>query len=264
MGPSVRSVRLVGALMRTSVVTAMQYRSDFVVGMLSGLGGTILAVVPLFLVYGHTDSVLGWTFSDTLLVMGLFLLMNGLVGTFVEPNLGAVVEGIRTGSLDHVLLKPADGQLLVSLSRIQVDHFWDVVASVGLITWCLSQSAAWTPVDLGVGLLLLLSGLAAIYALWLMAICTSFFFVRVDNLRFLLWSASGAGQWPVQVYGPFIRTLLTYVFPVALVTTFPAIALRGEWSGTTLGIGLGTSLFFVVLSRVVWVRSMASYTSASS
>ncbi len=259
-----RSARVVSALMRTSIANAMQYRSDFVVGLISGLAGTVLAVVPLFLVYGHTDSVLGWSFTDTLLVMGLYLLMNGLVGTFVEPNLGAVVEGIRSGSLDHVLLKPADGQLLVSLSRIQVDHFWDVVAPTGVIEWCLWNSPSWTPLDLAVGSLLLVSGLASIYALWLMAICLSFFFVRVDNLRFLLWSASGAGQWPVQVYGRFIRMLLTYVVPVALVTTFPAIAFRGEWSGWTLGIGLGTSAAFLVVSRGVWTRSMGAYPSASS
>ena len=259
-----RSVRVIGALMRTSLVNAMQYRSDFVVGLVTGLGGTLIATVPLFLVYQHTDSVLGWTLTDTLLVMGLYLLMNGLVGTFVEPNLGAVVEGIRTGSLDHVLLKPADGQLLVSLSRVAVDRVWDALAAVALIAWCLWNQPVVTALDVGIGVLLLVSGLGAIYGLWLMAICTSFFFVRVDNLRFLVWSAAGAGRWPVSVYGTFIRLILTFAFPVALVTTFPAVALRGDWSAWLVGTGLATSLGFLLGSRVVWTRSLAAYTSASS
>ena len=33
--------------------------------------------------------------------------------------------------------------------------------------------------------LMLACGLVAIYGLWLLAICASFWFVRVDNLRFL-------------------------------------------------------------------------------
>lgn len=259
-----RSVRVILALMRTSLVNAMQYRSDFVVGLVAGLGGTVIATVPLFLVYQHTESVMGWTFVDTLLVMGLYLLMNGLVGTFVEPNLGAVVEGIRTGSLDHVLLKPADGQLLVSLSRVQVDHLWDALGAIVVIGWCLSNLPALAVLDVAVGVLLLMSGLVAIYALWLIAICTSFYFVRVDNLRFLLWSASGAGRWPVAVYGRFIRLVLTFAFPVALVTTFPAVALRGEWSAALVVTGLVTSLAFLLGSRLVWTRSLAAYTSASS
>jgi ABC-2 type transport system permease protein len=257
-------MNVVGALLRTSVVNAMQYRSDFVVGLFTGLGSTVLATVPLLLVYRHTDSVLGWSMFDTLLVLGLYLLMNGLVGTFVEPNLGAVVEGIRQGTLDHVLLKPADGQLLVSLSRIQVDHVWDVLAAVGLIAWCLANQPVVTGLDVIVAVLLLVGGLGAIYGLWLLAICTSFFFVRVDNLRFLLWTASGAGQWPVNVYGALIRFVLTFLFPVALVTTFPAVALRGEWSGWTVAIGLVTSIAFLVGSRWAWQKSLANYTSASS
>ncbi|MEZ4316764.1 MAG: ABC-2 family transporter protein [Myxococcota bacterium] len=258
------SVRVVAALMRTSVTTAMQYRSDFMVGLLSGLGETLVATVPLFLVYQHTESVLGWGFYDTLLVMGLYLLMNGLVSTFVEPNLGAVVEGIRSGALDHVLLKPADGQLLVSLSRISVDGIWDALAAIVLIAWCLANRAELTALDLGVGALMFGSGLVAIYGIWLLAICTSFFFVRVDNLRFLLWSAAGAGRWPVGVYGTIIRLVLTFAFPVALVTTFPAVALRGQWDLTLVATGLITSLGFLLGSRWAWTRSLAAYTSASS
>lgn len=259
-----RSLQVIGALMRTSLANAMQYRTDFVVGLFTGLGGTIIATVPLFLVYQHTDTLLGWGFYDTLLVMGLYLLMNGLVGTFVEPNLGAVVDGIRTGTLDHVLLKPADGQLLVSLSRIQVDHFWDVLAALGVIGYCVWNLPSVSVLDVGIGAVMLACGLVAIYGLWLMAICTSFFFVRVDNLRFLLWSASGAGQWPVTVYGWFLQMVLTFAFPVALVTTFPATALRGEWDGLLVATGIATSLAFLLGSRLAWTRSLAAYTSASS
>jgi ABC-2 type transport system permease protein len=260
----VRNFRVIGALMRTSVANAMQYRSDFVMGLFTGLGSTLIATVPLFLVYQHTESVLGWTFVDTLLVMGLYLLMNGLVGTFVEPNLGAVVDGIRTGTLDHVLLKPADGQLLVSLSRIQVDRLWDVLAAAVVIGWCLWNLPGLSALDVGVGVLLLGAGLVAIYGLWLIAICTSFFFVRVDNLRFLLWSASGAGRWPVAVYGKALQLVFTFLFPVALVTTFPATALRGDWDAMLVATGIATSLAFLLGSRVVWTRSLAAYTSASS
>ena len=60
------------------------------------------------------------------------------------------------------------------------------------------------------------------------------------------------------------RFLLTAVVPVALITSFPADALRGTWTMGTLGVAAAVSLGFVVGSRWAWNRSLANYTSASS
>ena len=49
---------------------------------------------PLALVYLHTDQVMGWAPADAALVMALFLMLQGLVGGLIEPNLGMVIEGI--------------------------------------------------------------------------------------------------------------------------------------------------------------------------
>ncbi len=102
------------------------------------------------------------------------------------------------------------------------------------------------------------------YGIWLMAICTSFWFVRVDNLRFLLWSASDAGRWPLDVFAGWIRFLLVVVLPVGVVTTFPAMALRGTWSWGLVATGVAVGLGFLLASRLAWNRALGSYTSASS
>src|SRR6185503_14084452 len=100
--------------------------------------------------------------------------------------------------------------------------------------------------------------------IWIFAICASFFFVQVDNLRYLLMSVSETGRWPVTVFAGWVRILLTVVLPVGIITTFPAMALRGTWSGQTVAIALGTATGFVIASRLAWTRSLAAYTSASS
>jgi ABC-2 type transport system permease protein len=102
------------------------------------------------------------------------------------------------------------------------------------------------------------------YGLWLLAICASFWFVRVDNLRYLLWSVTDAGRWPITVFSGPIRWALTVAVPVAVLTSFPALAIRGRWDATLLAVAVATTLAFVVGSRIVWRRSLASYTSASS
>lgn len=256
-------LRVPVALLRASLLVAMQYRSDFLFDLVTGVVRTAASVAPLLVVYAQVDAVRGWAFDDAMLVMALFLVMQGLIGGLVEPNLGEVVDAIRDGTLDLVLLKPADAQLLASVRRVDPSALWDLFAGLALGAWSLAHRDV-AAVDLGVAAALLASGLVSIYGLWLLAICLSFHFVRVDNLRFLLEAVASAGQWPISVFSGWVRFVLTFVVPIAVLTSFPAMAVRGAWDGRLVVTAVGIAVIFGVGSRIAWVRSLAAYTSASS
>lgn len=257
-------MRVIGALMRASLMTALQYRANFISDSLTGLARTFATAAPLWLVFQHTDAVAGWDIHEASLVMALYLLMEALVGGLIQPNLGMVVEAIRLGSLDLVLLKPADAQLLVSLRSVAPARIWDLLAAFALGGWALSHLPPPAPLDVLVAVAMLASGLASIYAIWLLAICTSFFFVRVDNLQHLLSSVMETGRWPLSVFHGWMRWMLTVVIPVGIITSFPAMAVRGHWDPTLVMLGVGVAAAFVAGSRAAWLQSLASYTSASS
>lgn len=259
-----RAGAVVGALVRVSLATGLQYRADFLFDGLTGLLRTGATVAPLAVVYAHTGSIGGFSPADAGIVMALFLFMQGVIGGLVEPNLGMVVEGVRTGTLDLVLLKPADAQLLVSLRAVAPAHLWDVVAAGAVAAWSWGAAPGPAGVDVLLAGLLVGCGLVSLYGLWLLAICASFVFVRVDNLRWLLWSAADAGRWPMTVFQGWVRWTLTYLVPVGLMTTFPALALRGEAGAGVVGSALATAAVFGLGSRLVWRWSLSRYTSASS
>ena len=73
------------------------------------------------------------------------------------------------------------------------------------------------------------------------------------------------GRWPVDVFrSAVLRVIFTAVFPIALMTTYPARALLGSLTTQTLGaVFLGGALF-ITSSRLVWLRAIRAYTSASS
>lgn len=259
-----RTLRTVGALMRASLMTGLQYRSDFLFDSATGLFRAFATAAPLWLVYQHTDAVMGWALPDAALVLALFLVMQALIGGLIEPNLATVIEGVRLGTLDLILLKPADAQLLVSLRSIAPARMWDLVAAVVVGGWALQRMPTPSPLDVAIALAMLAAGLASLYSLWLLAICASFFFVRVDNLRFLLRSVTDAGRWPITVFSGWVRWALTLIIPVGIITSFPAMALRGRWDASLVAVGLLTAAAFLWGSRQVWKKSLASYTSASS
>jgi ABC-2 type transport system permease protein len=264
MERSVRELRLLGALLRVAFMNAAQYRASFVIDFVTGAVGTVGTVLPLVFVYDHVAEVSGWTFDQALLVTGFFFILEGLTGLAIEPNLGAVVEGVRSGSLDYLVLKPVDAQLAASLQRIAPAKIWDVLAGIGVTAWGMSALPRVTPQDVLAALLLLAAGLVAIYGLWILVICTSFWFVRVDNLRFLLSAILDAGRWPVTVYRGWVRMLLTVVVPVALVTSFPAMALLGRLEPGMALRTLAVAAVLLFASRIGWLWALRHYTSASS
>lgn len=252
------------ALVRVALMTAMQYRASFLLEFLVGLGTTVGVALPLLFVYDHTASVAGWSLHEALLVGAFFLVLQALVGGLVEPNLGALVEGVRSGQLDYLLLKPPDAQFVASFQRVAPARLWDLLGGLAVGGYALSHLPTPTVAGACTAAGLLLAGLAAVYGLWVLVICTSFWFVRVDNLRYLLGAVVDAGRWPVTIYTGWVRVFLTVFVPVALVTSYPALALLGRLERGLALQALAVGLGMLVVSRFAWVRALRHYTSASS
>jgi viologen exporter family transport system permease protein len=262
---SVRYLRLLAVQFRASLQASIQYRVEFLVQGAMSFFWMAWAVVPLLVVYGTRESVAGWDLDQALVVMGWFLAMKGVLEGAVNPSLASVVEHIRKGTLDLVLLKPADAQFLVSTAKFAPWHVVDLLAGVGVVAWALARIGRWPgPPEAAAALLLTACAVAVLYSLWILVVSAAFFVVKVDNLSFLFLSIFDAARWPVSVFRGFWRFLFTVVIPLALMTTLPAEALLGRIRPATVLLAVAGSAAFVASARVVWLRAIARYTSASS
>lgn len=262
-GPSTRMA--VAAQWRVAWMTALQYRSNFVAEAVMTLFWLGWTVAPLFFLFHQRDTIAGWTWNEALIVTGFFVTLQGLLEGVVDPNLRAVVEHVRKGTLDFVLLKPHDAQLLVSFSRTVPAKIFHVLGGVGLVVWSTAQlDRAPSPADIAIAVTLLFTGALALYGLWLMIVSTAFWFVRIDNLSYLLTSLLDAGRWPVSIYQAAVRFVLTFIVPVGIMTTWPALALRGLIEPATAAVAIGTCAAFLLVSRQVWRFALRHYSSASS
>ena len=255
----------VGAQWRVAWMTALQYRSNFVAEAVMTLFWLGWTVAPLFFVFHQRSTIGGWTWNEALIVTGFFVTLQGLLDGIVDPNLRGVVEHVRKGTLDFVLLKPHDAQLLVSVSRTVPAKIFHVLGGLGLVAWSASRlDRAPTAADVAVAAALLGAGALALYGLWLVIVSTAFWFVRIDNLSYLLSSILDAGRWPVTIYRTTVRFVLTFIVPVGIMTTWPALALRGQMGPATALVAIGTSAAFLITSRFVWRFALRHYASASS
>jgi ABC-2 type transport system permease protein len=247
------------------VLLALQYRADFVVAASLEVVSTSTALVPLFVVFERRTHIAGVSFEEALLVAAVFTSVQGIVEGAMVPSLGSLIEHVRTGTLDFVLLLPADAQLLVSTSRFQPFRFVNLLTGGLMAGFALVRlGRPVSPADVALALLTFGCGVSVLYAIVLLAVTASFFVIRADNLAYLVTSVLDAGRWPVRVFRGAVRWAFTFVFPLAVVTTFPADALRGALAPSSVALSLATGLGFLVVSRIVFQRALRRYASASS
>jgi ABC-2 type transport system permease protein len=92
----------------------------------------------------------------------------------------------------------------------------------------------------------------------------AFWFVRVDNITELFYGFYEAGRFPITVYRGWVRGLLTFVVPIAFITTFPASALLGRSDSSDLAWGIGLAVFMFLAATRFWNFALRHYSSASS
>ncbi|MGH2523512.1 MAG: ABC-2 family transporter protein, partial [Anaerolineales bacterium] len=73
-----------------------------------------------------------------------------------------------------------------------------------------------------------------------------------------------AGRVPATVYPPWLRLIVTFVVPIAVATTVPLQALRGDLSGGQVLLFLGVGAASVLVAARVWKAGVRRYSGASS
>jgi ABC-2 type transport system permease protein len=260
-----RYLRLLAIQLRISVASAMAYRANFVLEGAMTLMWTALTLLPLIVLFDGRESVAGWDAPSALVVIAYFLAIRAVLEGIISPSLIGLVEKIRSGSFDYVLLKPVDAQAMVTASQFEPWKIFDLLGAIALAVYAFARRGE-PPTAGGValGLVLFFAGLIAMYSLWLVCAAASFWVGRLDNLMYLLGAVLDTGRWPVQVFRGAWRYVFTFVIPVALMTTFPAMALLGRIdTPTAVGTIVG-SIAMLGASRMIWVAAIRNYTSASS
>jgi ABC-2 type transport system permease protein len=258
-------LRIAAQLVRTSIVAQAQYRFDFLLQMFMSVFWVSWTTAPLWIVFDIRSEIGGWRRAQAMLVISFFLLLRALIDGIVSPNLNTLVSQIRLGTFDFVLLKPVDAQLIASFSKVVPSKIADLACGVVIAAVSISRLDPTPPPSaVAAGALMLIAGATTIYAIWLLISCTAFWFVKVDNLTFLFQSIFDAARWPITMFRSWIRVVLTFIIPVAIMTSYPALALLGRLDLSNALEAWVTSLALLVLSRAVWQWAIRHYSSASS
>ncbi|MEB3324031.1 MAG: ABC-2 family transporter protein [Cyanobacteriota bacterium] len=260
-----RYVRTLLRFWGTALASQTEYQANLVFDLLA-MGGNLagsLFVMGLFFQGGQ--SLGGWSWSEALVVLGIYTLLDGVSSTLLRPNLSRIVSHVQDGTLDFVLLKPIDSQFWLSTRTFALGGLPEIVAGLGLMGWAARTAGARPSLAMvGAAAVLLGASVMILYSLWFLIATTSIWFVKTWNATEVLRATLTAGRYPISAYPQSLRLLFTLVIPVAFLTTVPAEAILGRpsWPWLLAGAGMASGCF--ALSRWFWRLALRFHTSASS
>jgi ABC-2 type transport system permease protein len=260
-----RYLKLLIIFYKSAILRDLEYRANVVTYTLLSLigGGVTIASMTIFFV--HTDHIGDWSFHEVLIVLGLFQLFIGLVDTFINPNVQDFTEHIRTGTMDFILTKPINSQFHASLRKINIFRGVDVLIGIGLVLYALPfLPVPPTPDRILMFIVLLLCAAMMLYSLIMLLITSAFWFVQLENITELIFTFYEAGRFPVNIFPFWVRVLLTFVVPIAFITTVPASVLLNRLNAEFVLYSIGIAAVLFVTSSVFWRFAVRHYSSASS
>ena len=246
--------------MKIAFFTLTAYRFDFFVGLLVVLAGVLLSPLFIILIYANGAEIGNYTIYDIFLIQGIYLTASGFGSIFFFNIVWSTTYLVREGSLDIMLLKPVS--LLSTLIATSYNNrgIANVLGGIALFCYALSFEPSPTAAQWTLFLLLFITALAVLFAISVILAGLGIVWVGNSRLFDIYGSISKFASYPMTIFKKVLRTMLTFMVPVAMLGFLPASVLLGE-SEQYLYIAVLCSIAFVAVALFIWNAMISRYTS---
>ncbi|MGW3950444.1 ABC transporter permease [Streptomyces sp. NPDC004752] len=257
-------LRLLCATFSLSLRRVLAHRVNLAFDLGQSVIGIVTALVTTLAVFQQTHRLAGWSKPEALVLVGMFAIVSGIRAAFIDPSLMTFVSTIRDGTLDEALLRPAPSWFTTTCR----DHAPLALGQSLLGAGIVAVGIGGLPTRPGlvavvVAVVLTCCAIAIAWALSLAIACLGFWAGRFE-LSPLMASLWDIGRNPAEVYRQPLRSVVTYLIPLAGMITLPAAALKGTSPGTTLATGLALTAGFVLFAIGLFQQGLKRYTGATS
>lgn len=255
---------------RINFLTMLEYRANFVMWFFFAIVYHGVALGALYVTMEHFPSMNGWSFREMFFLYALWMTGHELHNTFFF-TIVSVPEYVREGRFDRFLVRPLDTlfSVLTVPQQIVPDSLVIAVATLAVSIHAAGVRLDWA---LFFFLPLIVAGGALIdLGISLVVATLSFWFVRVDTLRWVVMSLEqDFTRYPISIYTRGIRIVLAFVLPFAFMNYFPATYfLQKADAGLHLNpaVGLLTPLIgavWLAAAYAFWVFGLRHYQGTGS
>lgn len=217
--------RLAGARLRSD----LQYRMSFALFFLSQFAITFLDFVAIAIVFGRIPRLAGWSLAEVAFLYGASGVSFGLADMFVS-QVEMLPELVLDGRFDVALIRPVGSLLQLVANDFALRRMGKVLQAAVILAGAITQvNVHWTPAKIAMVVVMLLAGTVIFSALWVGSGALTFWLLDArEVMNSLTYGGNFLSEYPVQIYGVWLRRLVVFVTGVAFVNFFPALYILGK------------------------------------
>ena len=262
--------QLIGAQVRAQ----MQYRTSFVLEMLAQFVSNVLDFVVVIIFFSRLEALGGWTLPEIGLLYGMSsvafgvcdMVIAGLDYAYFGPNM------VKRGEFDRVLIRPINVFLQVLTVQFTLKRLGRIGQGAIVLVWALlALHLAWPPLHWLYLLVMIVAGAFFFAGLFVFGSGLSFWMVdSLEVMNTLTYGGQFLTQYPLTIYGDFLRSFFTFVIPMAFINYYPALWLLDKPDPLGGPIRLFAWLAPFICGLIfaagvqVWRRGVRHYTSTGS
>ena len=258
--------RLVGAAARSQ----LQYRTSFVLDFAASFAFGVIDFLAILIIFENVPSLDGWTVHEVAFLYASTCLSFAFVD-LVIGHLDYLPRMIRDGTFDLVLVRPRGSLFQIVTADFSLRRTGRVLQSLTVFAFAFSGlDVGWDPGRVALLVAMVVAGAVIFAAVWVTGATIAFW--TVDGGEFtnaFTYGGNFLSQYPISIYGEWLRRFLAFVIPMAFVCYFPSLyilekedplGLPGAFQFASPLVALAAC----VVAALVWRTAVRRYRSVGS
>ncbi|WP_342481778.1 ABC-2 family transporter protein [Paenibacillus sp. FSL L8-0340] len=257
-------------LINISMKSRMQYRTDFLTGILGILVFNAINISLIGIIVTRFVHLNGWSIWELVFLYSLWILGHSIF-SLLFWQLTSMEEYLINGTFDQFLTRPISPLVQLLGREIQYLGIGDAIIGIlGITLAYYNLGLDWSFFEFIYFLVSVLSGTGIEVAIFWMIACISFWTGRSMTASTVLWRINSmVQQYPIDIFGKWFQIVVTGIIPVAFMNFYPSIALLGKtdaydhpnWINYMSPI---VAIVLLLIASKIWSLALKRYSSSGN
>jgi ABC-2 type transport system permease protein len=248
----------------------MEYRFSFFSGLFSNFYCYFITYTTFWVITQQFGTIEGWKFEDMTMLYGLNLFTYSLAGVLFWYTVYHLENEITSGNLDSYLIRPMGLIKQMVCKRFGDTFLGQILVTLIFMTMAITKIRyQMTPFSYIYLVLAIVGGVLIQSGAMIILGSLSFWMLRSNDLGAIVYYDMRLFvHYPLSIFPSFVRIILTYVLPWAIINYYPSLIILQKVQTTEefiLGIlSPVIGILFFLLSLFIFNCGLRRYSGSGS
>lgn len=259
-------MRLYVKFLEQYIKSLMEYRADFILGLIGFVLIQFMGIIFLSLIFGLIPSLSGWNFYEILFIYGFAQIPRGIDHVFTDYLWLFSGRVIVHGEFDKYLLRPLNPLFQIIAENFQPDGFGEIIiGSILFVYSYIKLGLCFGIKEVLLCIIAIIFGTIIYTAIKLAFASIAFWAKFAQSYLFMAYQLSDFAKYPMGIYPKGVQIILTGLIPFAFTGYFPGSYFLGKGNvitGILMTCVVGVLAFFIAYR--IWCAGIKRYESSGS